>query len=138
MSVAVRASLLGIAMFLFGGFMLALSVSPDPRGYGTHHQFGLPPCTFRMLSGYPCPGCGMTTSFSHFIRGDFAASARANLAGLVLASVCALLIPWCLWSVYVGQLWMVSDPVTVGGTLAICLSGLAVLFWGARILSAVT
>ena len=138
MSFAVRASLLGTALFLFGGFLLALSVSPDPRGFGTHHQLGLPPCTFRTLFGYPCPGCGMTTCFAHFVRGDFPAAARSNLAGLLLAAVCALMIPWCLWSAYYKRLWMVADPVAVGGTLAICLSGLAVLLWLTRLIGVLT
>ena len=31
---------------------------------GTHQQLGLPPCNFVTLTGYPCPACGMTTSFA--------------------------------------------------------------------------
>ena len=54
---------------------------------------------------------------------------RANLAGVVLAFVCALLIPWCLWSAYRGRLWMVSDPLPFVATLFISLSSLIMLLW---------
>ena len=132
-----RAILLGIAFFLIAGFVVALRLSPDPRGFGTHQQLGLPPCAAQLVFGFPCPGCGMTTCFSHFVRGQFVEAARANLAGAVLAAVCSLLIPWCLWSALRGRLWMVSDPVTFGGTLVISLSGLAVLIWAARLIHVV-
>jgi hypothetical protein len=130
-----RAALLGIAFVLIVGFGIALLLDPDPRGYGTHQQLGLPPCTFRLLFGHPCPGCGMTTSFSHFVRGQFVNAVHANLAGTLLASVCALLIPWCLWSAWSGRLWMVSDPVSVAGVLSICLATLTVLLWVARVIA---
>ncbi len=133
-----RAALLSTALFLFGGFLVARMVSPDPRGFGTHQQFGLPPCSVRTVFGYPCPGCGMTTCFAHFVRGEFAEATRANLAGVVLAAVCALIIPWCLWSAWIGRLWLVSDPVVVGGGLTISLSGLALALWLARMISART
>ena len=124
-----RATLLGILLFLVAGFGVALSLDPDPRGFGTHQQLGLPPCTFRLLFGIPCPGCGMTTCFAHFVRGHFGDSVRANPAGAILATVSALLIPWSLWSLYRGRLWMVSDPVQFTGFLAFSLAGLIVLVW---------
>jgi hypothetical protein len=130
-----RAALLGIAFFLLIGFGIALLLDPDPRGYGTHQKLGLPPCTFRLLFGRPCPGCGMTTSFSHFVRGQFVEAARANAAGTLLAAVCALLIPWCLWSARSGRLWMVADPVSVAGILSISLATLTVLMWVARVIT---
>jgi hypothetical protein len=127
-----RAALLGTALFFIVGFAIALWLDPDPRGFGTHQQFGLPPCTFRLVFGFPCPGCGMTTCFSHFVRGEFVKAARANVAGLVLAVVCLLLIPWSIWSAGRGRLWLVSDPVTCVATLAVCLSGLIMLLWMVR------
>jgi hypothetical protein len=128
-----RAVLLGMALFLSGGFLVALAVSPDPRGYGTHQQLGLPPCTFRLLFGYPCAGCGMTTSFAHFVRGQFVDAAHASPAGAVLALVFAVSIPWCLYSAMIGRLWFVSDPWTVGGSLVLSLSVLTVLLWMVRL-----
>lgn len=132
-----RATLLALAVALTVGFGIAILLTPDPRGFGTHQQFGLPPCTFRLLFGVPCPGCGMTTCFSHFVRGQFASAARANSAGLVLATVCALLVPWSVWSAIRGRLWMVTDPVAVAGLLIVTIGGLTVTLWVARVVSIV-
>lgn len=81
-------------VFLIGGFYIATTLEPNPEGLGTHQQLGLPPCSMRVLLGGPCPSCGMTTSFAHFVRGQFVKSAQANPAGLLLAIVCAVNIPW--------------------------------------------
>lgn len=43
---------------------VALWLSPDPAGHGTHTQLGLNGCSILTWTGYPCPMCGMTTSFS--------------------------------------------------------------------------
>ncbi|NBO19844.1 MAG: DUF2752 domain-containing protein, partial [Proteobacteria bacterium] len=42
-------------------------LTPDARGLGTHEQLGLPPCGFYLWYGLPCPSCGMTTSWPHFL-----------------------------------------------------------------------
>ncbi len=35
-------------------------LEPDAKGYGTHQQLGLPPCSSILLFGSKCPACGMT------------------------------------------------------------------------------
>lgn len=112
--------LLGLG--LCGGFLLAVALPPDPRGFGTHQRLGLPECSFRMLFNKPCPGCGMTTSFSHFVRGEWRQAAAANPAGLLMASTCTILTVWCAWSAATGRLWMVDDPWMFGACL--------VMVWG--------
>jgi hypothetical protein len=60
-------------------------LKPDPRGFGTHEQFGSAPCGMLILTGYPCPTCGMTTAFAHFVRLQWFQSFVTQPAGFVLA-----------------------------------------------------
>ncbi len=76
--------------------VLASRLEPDPRGYGTHLQLGLQPCAFATLTGYPCPTCGMTTSFAWFTRGNPGQSWRANPAGCLLAACSVPAIAWLI------------------------------------------
>jgi len=78
---------------LIAGFALARYLTPAEEGLGTHQQLGLPPCSMRVIAGIPCPACGMTTSFSHFTRGQWLGSLSANTGGFVLALLCLALIP---------------------------------------------
>lgn len=84
---------LGWWAIAFGSALVLLAAAwlePDSRGYGTHTQLGLPPCGFLLLTGAPCPGCGLTTAFAHGIRGDWMAAVGANPLGLALfVAVCA-------------------------------------------------
>ena len=62
----------------------AISLSPDPRGFGTHRQLGLGTCTVMRLTGYPCPMCGMTTCFTHMAHLDPLGALLAQPFGVVL------------------------------------------------------
>ena len=64
--------------------MVAALLTPDPDGFGTHTQLGLPPCGFFVVTGLPCPGCGLTTCFAFMIRGDVVEATRANPFGVML------------------------------------------------------
>ena len=116
-------------LFLVSGFALARSLEPSPRGYGTHQQLGLPPCTFRMLVGIPCPSCGMTTAFSHFMHFDLVGCCRANPAGLLLALFCAIQIPWGIGSVFAGRLLGVHRPADTALIWMVALMAAGVLHW---------
>ena len=94
---------IGIGLILI--FVTACCLTPDARGYGTHQQLGLPPCTFRELVGIPCPHCGMTTSFANIVRGNWEAAWAANPVGIPLAALLACGIPWC-FSVAVRGRWV--------------------------------
>jgi hypothetical protein len=86
----------------------------QPRRLETHRQLGLPPCNFRILTGLPCPSCGMTTSFALLVRGDLANSLRANAVGTLLALFCVAFIPWSLACALWGRtLFIVSLERTV-------------------------
>jgi hypothetical protein len=98
-----RTALVGIAVGLSAVFGIAIWLDPyeengSPRRMGTHLQAGLPPCTFQVVTGLPCPSCGMTTSFALLVRGDVLNSLRANAVGTLLALFWLALIPWSLAS----------------------------------------
>ncbi len=44
--------------------LLAAWLTPSPLGHATHLQLGLGNCSFLVATGYPCPMCGMTTTFA--------------------------------------------------------------------------
>ncbi len=92
---SVGAQLLGrlVWLFFFAApatvFLISLTLTADPAGHGTHTQLGLPPCGFLVVTGLPCPGCGLTTCFTHMIHGDVVGAARANPFGVMLWLVSA-------------------------------------------------
>jgi hypothetical protein len=96
---------LGLLVLLAAAALLR----PDPRGLGTHQQFGLPPCTFRFLFGRRCPSCGMTTSWACLVRGELLDAFRANVGGTLLAALALVGVPWLAGSAARGR-WLVWAP----------------------------
>ncbi len=78
----------------------------------------------KAIFGVPCPSCGMTTSFAHFVRGQIPSSLRANAAGTLLAVVCVMTMLWCIVTAKTGRYLWFHDPATV---FAYGLSTVAVL-----------
>ncbi len=83
---------------------LALWLKPNPSGYGTHQQLGLGTCGMILTTGLPCPTCGMTTAFSHTVRGQWIAAFLAQPAGFALALATIAMVFVCIWSVKTGRL----------------------------------
>lgn len=78
--------LVSLVLLLPSGSVLAVAayLQPDPAGVGTHRQLGLGGCTLLQLTGWPCPMCGMTTSFSLAMHGRLVESFLCQPYGLVL------------------------------------------------------
>jgi hypothetical protein len=134
MSEWVRGSLAGLGLGLIVVFGIAFWLDPyhsdgTPRRQATHRQLGMPPCTFFGVTGLPCPSCGMTTSFSLFVRGDLGNSLRANAVGTLLAGFCLLLLPWLAVSVYRGQTLFVRSLEKAATIVLLAFLGLALLRW---------
>lgn len=99
MPVHVKGRLLAaaVAVICAAVLVMAAMLTPDPRGFGTHQQLGghaFAPCGALIVTGYPCPTCGMTTSFAHLMHGHLIASFVAQPAGMLLciATMATLLI----------------------------------------------
>jgi hypothetical protein len=134
----VRLSLIAIALGVVGVFAIAIALDPYQGGktwsHGTHQQLGLLPCNFLVATGYPCPSCGMTTSFAFFTRGDIWHSMQANFVGTFLALLCLGYIPWSIASAWRGRpLFMVSMEMMFL-RLVIAFLILMLLRWGVVVL----
>ena len=113
--------------------VLYRSGQPNRAGMGTHQQLGLPPCTFDTIFGIRCPTCGMTTSWSHLMHGDLAASWSANPGGTCLAVATMLGAAWAIAAAARG---VASPQLPRGLALASVLAIVAVTLmdWVSKIL----
>ncbi len=89
---------LGLFLGALTILLVASWLSPDPRGFGTHTQLGLPACAFRALTTLPCPACGLTTGFAHMVRGDVLAALHANALSVPLCTLVGLALPLSVWA----------------------------------------
>ncbi len=79
---------------------LLVQVDPDPRGHGTHERLGMPPCSWPIVYGKPCPTCGVTTAATWLVHlhplralatqpfGALLAAAGLYVAVVALLSLC--------------------------------------------------
>jgi hypothetical protein len=99
----VRFLLVVAAALLAGLLVLAKTLDPDARGYGTHTQLGLRPCAFLTTTGRLCPTCGMTTSYAWLMHGRLDRSWHANPAGCLFAVFSVPLMAWLFASAIVNE-----------------------------------
>lgn len=138
----IRVALLAVGGLFAGVFAVALWLNPydadgKPRTMATHTQLGMPPCNFVVLTGTPCPACGMTTSFALLVRGDLTAALRANWAGVAVAVVWAVMMIWAVSSGIAGRLLFIPSgrgeqvlTVLVGGAVALMLGRWGIVLIG--------
>ncbi len=118
-----------LALLAGAGALLAVAVwlEPDPRGYGTHERLGSGPCGMLVVTGLPCPTCGMTTAFSHTVRGHWVRAFLAQPAGFLLALGTVGLAGVSLWTLVLGRWprfrWWVISPYYVFMGLLVLLVG---------------
>ena len=99
---------------LVGGLLivllaLAAMLHADKRGWGTHEQLGVPPCTFVVLFGMRCPSCGMTTAWVHLVQGRPLEALQAHVVGTMLAAAACGGGIWMLACAALGR-WFLGRP----------------------------
>jgi hypothetical protein len=111
----------------------AAMLTPSAQGHGTHTQLGLPPCGFLVYTGYPCPGCGLTTSFAHMVRLQVIGAFHANPFGILLFITTVLVIPLAFYGMI--RRIPVVDLLDRfhAEKIAIGLSVVSIAVWGVRI-----
>jgi hypothetical protein len=126
----------GVLAAVVAVFTVAAQLHPDGLSQGAHRQLGLPPCGFVLMSGLPCPTCGMTTSFAHTIRGHLLQAVHAQVAGFLLAVFTLAAGGFALWAMVTGRRpalnWYRINPMHV--LWGSC--GLFVAAWGLKIVFA--
>ncbi len=127
----------GVALAAFGVLGLAAVLRPDPTGFGTHRQLGLPGCTFLLRTGYPCPTCGMTTAFAHASRGHWLTALRGQPMGFLMWLACLGTGIGGVSAVATGRTWTLNWFRVSPGWLVAVLVGLLLLSWAYTILTVV-
>ena len=120
---AACAALLGLARYL----------PPDGRGFGTHQQLGIPPCSFVLTSGLPCPTCGMTTAFSLVMHGRPWSAFKAQPAGALLCIATVGLLAASVYAAVTGRIVSVNWDRLGPVRLALGAALLLMLAWGFKI-----
>jgi len=108
-------------------------LTPAESGAGTHTQLGLPPCGFLCLTGLPCPGCGLTTSFAHLARFQWELALSANPLGLPLFLAAVVAVPFCALAVV--RAWPVTETFQRlnADRVIYVLAGAGALSWFSRL-----
>jgi hypothetical protein len=98
----------GLALALPTWTVLGIArwLEPAAEGFGTHRQLGLAGCTVMTLTGWPCPMCGMTTTFSLMADLRFAEAFHNQPFGVVLFTL-----------TFLGALVGLADTLSGGGLL---------------------
>jgi len=124
-----------VGVGLLGLLILAGQLRPNPRGFGTHEQLGLPPCTFSLLAGVRCPACGMTTSWSLLTNGRPIEALENHVTGVLLAGLTLAVGMLALVVAVRGKRidwYRYEVPIAVAATI---LAGLVLGEWLIRILA---
>ncbi len=127
--VCLAAMLTAIAVLVLAG-----SLTPDPRGYGTHEALGLAPCSMKQLTGVACPSCGMTTAFSLAAHGRLFDALATQPAGAILAMGCAMIVLACGYAAWRDTPIERYIAALLRPRLIVGLIGLVVVAWIYRII----
>lgn len=95
-------------------------LNPSPHGHGTHQQLGLPPCPSVLLFQRPCPGCGLTTSFSATIQGRWAEAFAANAFGPILYGLMTLTALVALYG-FLRSIYIDTDTVLFNRVMTVIM-----------------
>lgn len=129
-----RLLLAALGLGLLVPLVVAGCLTPDRRGHGTHQQLGLPPCTIYFVFGIRCPTCGMTTSWSHVVRGQLVGAVRDNAGGALSGVLAVITVPWLLLSALRGR-WLGWVPdVTAWTWIVASIVVVTLVDWAVRIL----
>lgn len=107
--------------------IIAALITPSKHGHGTHQQLGLPPCGSVLMFQRPCPGCGLTTSFTATVQGQFKHAWESNPFGPVFYGIFTI-TAWLALYGFIAHRRVNSDGPVYRWTLIGLIS--AFMVWG--------
>jgi hypothetical protein len=126
-----RAVWIGLAFVAGSVLATARVLAPDPIR-GSSAQLGIPPCGFQTLTGFKCPGCGLTTAFAYLAHFDVVGAFHANAFGILLFLVTLAFVPFALYAAWRG--WSIPSAMDrlQGERVVIALALLCLANWLVR------
>lgn len=131
-SIQIRLASAAIALGFCLVIFFATQLSPDPRGFGTHQQLGLPECALKKAIGKRCPHCGMTTSMTYLVRGQWSAAWQANPGGYVFSILILCGVPMFGSVAVRGRYWLTKDPFHWLFVSGLAYAGFVLVMWIVR------
>jgi hypothetical protein len=113
---------------------IAAYVEPASNGVGTHQQLGLPQCGWILAANIPCPTCGMTTAWSHTVRGEIPSAFLAQPMGMFLAIATIFVAVGGLFSAITGYSFNGLLYLFAPSRVFIVIIVLTLASWGLKIL----
>ena len=112
-----------LLLLLVGGSAAAVSLAPVHAA-----------CGFRVVTGAPCPGCGMTRACLALLRGDVAASFSLHPMAIPVALVAAAALALAVHEGATGRPTFRGLAERRAGTFAVVLLSSFALLWVVRVL----
>lgn len=97
-------------------------LKPSPTGHATHTQLGLAPCPSAVFLHRPCPGCGLTTSFTAMIHGNLPLAFSSHPLGPFLYLLFTVSALACLYG-FVRKMRFNTDTPQFNRSLAYLVGG---------------
>jgi len=124
---------IALAVVFILPLVVAGTLQPDSRGYGTHQQTGLPPCTVYVLFGCRCPPCGGTTAWANLVRGRVVDALAANVGATLLGVLALVAGPWLRLSAFRGRWFLWTPNGNAFAWVAVALTAVTLIDWGVRL-----
>ena len=129
-----RLHALGVALVAMALLSIAFFLKPSAKGIGTHQQLGLPTCGWILAADVPCPTCGMTTAWSHTVRGELPSAFMSQPMGMLLAFVTIAVALCALFAASTGYSFHGLLYRFPPSKLFLIVALLALVSWGFKIL----
>jgi len=82
-----------------------------------------------VLTGFPCPSCGLTTCFSHLVRFEILDALAANGPGILVFLVTVALVPLSMVGAFLHLPVLDTVVALRGDIVAAVLAGTSLIGW---------